>query len=254
MADALTDAFMSEVETEIPDDQLPRSQQEAERVRDEAFKSIAAARAWKLGATIAIVRKGLGLSRAFFGPIPASCVFEDGAELRGFHTRLRGVESEYGFELARDVQPDDLECDDDDFGGLFACVRPAIEIPGTRYRSLGQYGGLALVADFGAVGGLVIGPARPVVDVVRINKGAVRLFFSQRQVAAGSAEGIEGGAMAPLRVFLRQATQAGYALRAGQTIVTGSCTGYVQAPLNEPIRVTFDALDASVSMTFVDGK
>jgi 2-keto-4-pentenoate hydratase len=252
VAHALGKAFVSSSEIALTDDEIPRSQDEAERVRDEAAKSIGPIRAWKLGATIAAVRADLGLTRQFFGPIPYSYVFEDGAQLSGFQTRLQGVESEYGFELARDIGPDDAECDEDAFPRLFSGVRPAIEIPGARFSALGQYKGFGLAADFGAAGGLVLGPVRPLPAAAQLDKAPVTLSFADRQVAVGSAEVIDGGAMGPLRAFLRQVLKAGYELRAGQTIVTGSCTGYLKAPPNERVRATFDALDASVSVTFID--
>jgi 2-keto-4-pentenoate hydratase len=177
-------------------------------------------------------------------------VFEDGAQVQGFSTRLRGVESEYGFELAHDVAADDDERDDEDFVKLFACVRPTIEIPGTRFASLGLYGGFGLLADFGAAGGLVLGPACELKNLSRLDTGPVRLSFGGREVAVGSAQVIDGGAMGPLRIFLRQAMKAGYRLRAGQTIVTGSCTGYQKAPPGERVEAAFEALGASVSVTF----
>jgi 2-keto-4-pentenoate hydratase len=250
VADALREAFARQVETAPPADAIPASQDDAERARDEAASGLGPIKAWKLGATIAAVRRDLGLSRQFFGPLPASLVFEDGAVLDGFHTRLRGVESEYGFELARDVEPGDAERDEADFLKLFACVRPAIEIPGTRFASLGLYGGFGLVADFGAAGGLALGPACALEDAARLDSAAVRLSFAGRQVVSGGAGVIDGGAMGPLRVFLRQALKAGYELQAGQTIVTGSCTGYLKAPPGERVEATFEALGASVSLTF----
>lgn len=251
LAHALGRAFASGSEIARWGGEIPSSQDEAERTRDDAARSIGPIKAWKLGATITAARKDLGLSRQFFGMLAYSCVFEDGAELSGFHTRLRGVECEYGFELARDVEPDDAERDEEAFAGLFAGVRPAIEIPGARFAALKQFGGCGLVADFGGAGGLVLGPLCPLPAAAELDRALVRLSFAGREVAAGAAEAIDGGAMGPLRVFLRQALKAGYGLRAGQTIVTGSCTGYLQAPLNERVLATFDALDASVSATFV---
>jgi 2-keto-4-pentenoate hydratase len=249
---ALGRAFASGSEISNGRGELPATEDDAERARDSAAKTIGTIRAWKLGGTMAAGRKDLGLSRQFFGMLADACVFEDGAELSGFPTRLRGVECEYAFELARDVAPEDAECDDGAFARLFSGVRPAIEIPGARFAALGQFGGLGLVADFGGAGGLVLGPLRPLPAASALDKAPVRLSFAGRQVAVGAGEAIDGGATAPLRVFLRQALKAGYELRAGQSIVTGSCTGYVQAPLNETVCATFDALGASVSATFLD--
>ncbi len=253
LAHALGQAFASGSSIARWDGEFPGSQDEAERIRDAAATTIGPIRAWKLGGTMAAVRRELGLSRQFFGMLAYPYVFEDGAELSGFQTRLRGVESEYGFELARDLTPNDADCDDVAFAALFCGVRPAIEIPGARFAALGQCGGLGLVADFGAAGGLVVGPLRPLPAPLALDTAPVRLSIAGRQVAAGAGAAIDGGAMGPLRAFLRQALKAGYALRQGQTIVTGSCTGYVKAAPNQRVTATFDALDASVSATFVDG-
>lgn len=252
LAYALGQAFASGSEIARWEGEFPASQDEAERVRDDAAKSIGPIRAWKLGGTTAAGRKDLGLSSQFFGMLAYACVFEDGAELSGFQTRLRGVESEYGFDLSRDLAPGDADCDDETFAGMFSGVRPALEIPGARFAALGQFGGLGLVADFGGAGGLVLGPLRPLPAASELDRAPVRLSFAGRQVAAGAGAAIDDGAMGPLRVFLRQALRAGYELREGQTVVTGSCTGYLKAPLNERATATFDALGASVSATFVD--
>ena len=115
----------------------------------------------------------------------------------------------------------------------------------------GERLGFGLVADFGAAGALVLGPACELKDVKRYDTAPVRLSFGGEPAATGSAEVIDGGAMGPIRIFLRQALAAGHALQKGQAIVTGSCTGYVKAPAGEEVVAAFDALGASVRLTFV---
>jgi len=224
------------------------SRAEAEAVCEEASRALGRVAAWKLGATTRAGREVLRLDSPFFGPLPEWRVFADGATLTGAAAGLRGVECEYGFKLARDARPDDAALSDADFLTLFASVHPAIEIPGSRFLSLGAYGGLGLVADFGAAGALVVGPGAPLGDPAALTRGPVRLSIDGREAAVGSAESLDGGALPPVRGFLAAAFARGYAPRAGQVIVTGSCTGYVIAPPGAEVVAFFDALGTGVRL------
>ena len=221
-----------------------------ERLQDAVIAQLGPITAWKLGATIPAVRQNLGLPRAFFGALPARRVFAAGATLGAMVARQRGVECEYGFRLARDVTRADLDLDADGLAELIESVHPAIEIPGTRFASLGQYGGMALAADFGAAGALVIGPGQPLHNPTRLDSARIRLLIDGVETATGDATVIEGGAFGPIRAFIRNTLSRNHHLKAGQIIVTGSCTGYIVAPPQSSVTAEFAALDASVSLRF----
>jgi 2-keto-4-pentenoate hydratase len=254
LARLLADAFdTAHVVVPAPED-LPQDMTAAAAVKDSLGRQIGPAVAFKLGATIAAVRANLGLSAPFFGALPASRVFADGATVSGAAARQTGVESEYGFRLARDVTADTLPADAAGVAALIDAVHPALEIPGTRFASLGVHGGLALMADGGAAGALVLGPAVPFDPAADYTGAPVLLEIGGKPAAEGGASVIDNGAMGPLLGFFRDALAAGYALPAGTVIVTGSCTGYIEAPRGERVVARFPALgDATVSATFGPG-
>ncbi|MBO1075796.1 2-keto-4-pentenoate hydratase [Roseomonas marmotae] len=239
----------------IPEPQdLPADMAAAARVKDTLARQLGPIAAFKLGATIAGVRTSLGLSRPFFGVLPESRVFQDGATVSGPGARQTGVESEYGFRLARDITADDLPKDATGVAALIDAVHPALEIPGTRFASLGIHGGLALMADGGAAGALVLGPARPFDPLADYATAPVTLEIGGKTAAEGRGDIIDNGPLGPLLGFFQDALAAGYTLKAGQVIVTGSCTGYIEAPRGAKVVARFAALgDASVSMSFGAG-
>lgn len=231
-------------------DALPADMDSAIRIQDAAMAGIGPIVAWKLGATIPAVRAALELPHAFFAGLPARRVFQDGAALNPVVARQRGLECEYGFRLARDVTAADLDRDVKKFAELIDTVHPAIEIPGTRFAALAKHGGFGLVADFGAAGALVIGAGQPLGDPRRLDDATVQLRINGAEAVTGAAAVIEAGAFGPVPDFMRAALSRGYHLRAGQVIVTGSCTGYVTAPEGAMVEARFAALDASVSLRF----
>ena len=174
-------------------DEIPQTMDAAERMEDGVAAMLGPIGGFKLGATIAQVRAALGVPRPFFGPLPQDRVRGDGAELRGDRIRQRGVESEYAFRFGRDLTHTDAEIDVAGLADAIASVHAAIEIPATRFARLGGHGGLALVADIGAAGFLVVGPGEPLGDPERLNKAPVILEIEGADPVHGSGAVIEGG-------------------------------------------------------------
>lgn len=230
--------------------ELPTDQDGAEAIVDAIAVRLGPIGAFKLGATIAQVRATLGVPRQFFGPVPESRIFPDGGDVPPVVARQRGVECEYAFRLGRDLTAADAAIDRAGLIAAIASVHPAIEIPGSRFAGLGVHGGFGLIADTGAVGSLVIGLGQPLGDPARLDAAPVVLEAEGAEPVRGDATIIDGGAFGPLLAFVQTALARGYALKAGQAIVSGSCTGYVEIPVGRRVTARFAALDATVSMRF----
>ncbi len=254
LAERLAAAFDTAAVVEPKAAELPADYAAAAAIRDALARRIGPPAAFKLGATIAAVRAALGVPRAFFGALPASRVFQDGDTVTGGGARQTGVESEYGFRLGVAVTEANLPDGVDALAGLIDAVHPALEIPGTRFAQLGGHGGLALMADGGAAGALVLGAPVPFDAAADYAHAPVRLEIGGAPAAEGQGAIIDGGPLAPIPAFLRDALAAGFALPAGTVIVSGSCTGYVEAPRGAEVVARFAALgDASVSLRFGAG-
>ena len=63
---------------------------------------------WKAGATNLEVQRTLGLDSPFLGPILSSQLYHSPAELTPSF-RVRGVEAEYCFRMARSLPPRDVD-------------------------------------------------------------------------------------------------------------------------------------------------
>lgn len=245
-----TAAIVDAVSTEIPDT-LDKAEEMQDRIIATLGASLGPIVAYKLGATIPHVRAHLAISRPFYGAVPASRMFGDGAEIPIAVSRQTGVECEYAFRFGVDVTSDDARLEKADLREIIDAVHPAIEVPATRFSRLAEFGGTGLVADNGAVGAIILGPASKVTgNLDGLTTRRVTLAADGRRLAEGSAEQIDDGAAGPLLTFIGQALARGHAIRAGQVVVTGSCTGYVTVPRGTEVTARFDALESSVSMRF----
>lgn len=230
--------------------ELPGTIEAAEALQDSWMASLGPVGGYKLGATIPAVRESLGLPRAFFGPIPKDRIFQSGAEIPAAIARQTGVECEYAFRLGRDLPADGDPLAPEDVKGAFDAVMPAIEIPGTRFAQLGGHGGPALVADAAALGCLVLGEPVFGIDLEALSHGPVELTVDGAKAVSGNGAILDGGAFGPIRGFLAAARARGITLRAGEVVVTGSCTGYLVVPRGVPVLAEFWTLAKSVTLRF----
>ena len=128
-------------------------------------------------------------------------------------------------------------------------VHASLEIPATRFEKLGGFGGFALVGDNGATGWLVVG--EPVVQWNEADLMNIPVTFSVDgvELGRGTPAVVEGGPFSALVEHVHRAHRRGYALRAGQYIATGSCTGYLSVPLGKVASGSFGPL-GSVTLVF----
>lgn len=230
--------------------ELPDTIEAAERLQDAWMPALGATGGYKLGATIPAVREALNLPRAFFAPIPRDRIFPDGASVPSGIARQTGVECEYGFRLGRDLPAGAEPLDARTVKDAFDAVHPAIEVPGTRFARLAEHAGVGIVADAGALGCLVLGPAVEGIDPDSLGDAPVRLSVDGEVVVTGSGVVMDGGAFGPVHAFVNRARARGLSLRAGEVVVTGSCTGYHVVERGRGIAATFEALGAGVSLRF----
>jgi len=246
----LAAAFQTALVVEANPEEIPDTMDKAEAIQDGIIATLGAIVGYKLGATMPHVRTQLGLPRPFYGALPQTRVFNDGAEIPINVSRQVGVESEYAFRFGVDLKPGRSRPGRADLQQIIDAVHPAIEVPATRFSRLAEFGGTGLVADNGAAGAIILGPAQTVTDFEGLTAQRVTLEVDGRSMAEGSADQIDGGAAGPLLTFIDQALTRGHPIRAGQVVVTGSCTGYVAVPRRALVVAHFDALQSSVSMRF----
>lgn len=228
---------------------IPSDMDAAERVQDEMIAALGPVAAWKVGAAARAGREQMGLPRMFVGALPAYRVFPSGAVVRGPWESTIGVESEYAYKFVRDLAAGGQPCDLQALTQAIGSVHAAFEIPASRFSSIGAHGSLALVADNGSAGWLVVGEGNPIQDWTSLVDAPVELSVDGKRRASGSAAGIDGMPLDVVLNFVHILHRRGHGIRAGQYVVTGSCTGYEQVPLGVPVRARFSAL-GQVEATF----
>lgn len=229
--------------------EIPADRGVAEQQQDGLIARLGPIGAFKLGATIPAIRRDLQLDRFFFGAIPAGRIFADGAAIPYRLCRQRGVESEYGFRFGRDLTEADALNEDTLWAAIDAVI-PSIEIPGTRFGELGQYKGLGMIVDNGSVGTLVLGEPVKVDDWKMLRDAKVTLTIDGQEPVVGTGAVIDDGPFGPVPGFVRHALGRGHQIRAGQVVVSGSCTGYVLVEPGRTITSHFSILGRSVSASF----
>lgn len=250
LADALAQAER-EGRTLAPDlARTPASLDEAEAVQTELLERLRwTARAWKLGASTHGARGALGLSRVFSGAVPAGRCLDTGARLPLAALRQRGVECELALTVrapdARTLQG--LEAADLPEREALArrCVlacHSALELPQSRWPTLGAGGPLALVADNGAAGWVVLGPAAAPEALHDVRTG--QLWIDGAPVASGDTSAFVMPPLALLADHLVRLARRGLGATGPTTVLLGSVTPY--HPLQGPARVraAFDGLPA----------
>ncbi|MEJ1968810.1 MAG: hypothetical protein WDN03_09315 [Rhizomicrobium sp.] len=221
----------------------------AERVQDEMIAALGSIAAWKVGAAARSGREQMGLPRMFVGALPEYRVFQSGAVVRGPWEVTVGVESEYAYRFAHDLPARPQPCAMETLTSAIGSVHAAFEIPASRFSGIGAHGGFALVADNGSAGWLVVGEGKTVQDWRSLVDAPVDLWVAGERRASGSAAGIDGMPLDVVLDFVHILHRRGYGIRAGQYVVTGSCTGYEQIPLDTSVRADFSAL-GQVSAVF----
>lgn len=250
LADALAQAER-EGRTLAPDPALaPASLDEAEAVQADVLERLRwRARAWKLGASTHGARNALGLSRVFSGAVPADRCLGTGARLPLATLRQRGVECELALTVQAPDTPtlqrleaaDALEREALARRCVLAC-HSALELPQSRWPTLGAGGALALVADNGAAGWVVLGPGAEPEALDRARTG--RLWIDGEPVASGDTSAFVMPPLALLADHLLRLARRGLGDTGPTTVLLGSVTPYHPLQGAARVRAGFDGLPA----------
>lgn len=251
LADRLARAYYAPSALDVSPALLPKSLENAERVQDKLIAQLGSISAWKLGASTPAVRKKNGFDRIFFGALPTQQVSVSPGKLVRTRVRFTGVESEFSFRLGRDLAPRAAQYSATEVREAVAAVVPSLEIPSTRFESIGVHGPFGLVADNGACGCLVLGQEQTDFEPDDLLDTPVTLSIDDSTISSGTGREIIGGPFNAFVDFVNLATSRGYTLKQGQHICTGSCTAYNVVPTGAIATARFGRFGVA-TVTFVD--
>ena len=229
---------------ELPENLRPRSLEEAYALQDIVAEAMRNIGGWKVGAPSPD-------ATPLFGPMPLWGGFaKSGSRIAQTFKRLRGVEAEIAFCLAKDLPPRAGAYSRDEVVDAIASAHPAIELLESAYIDPDAVDRLSMIADLQMHGGFVYGAPYPDWKTSDLTQESV-------SVAIDGALRFEGKASNPagtdlIRLITWLANEGGRrtgGLKSGQWITTGSWSGKTLASPGSSVDVRFSNF-GTVSLQF----
>jgi len=184
---------------------------------------------WKIGATVAALFPVLGVSQPFLGPLFQRFTYDSGAEIPILPGHA--LETEVTVRLKADLPVRDTAYTRDEVEAAVGAVIPSFELVGARFEGELAGAGFKVIADGGANVGTVLSS-----DVT--DWGPYDLSDHPISLTINGANAIEGSVSVLVwdHVFdalswcLERPALVPRGLKAGDIVMTGTCTG--MTPLN----------------------
>jgi 2-keto-4-pentenoate hydratase len=197
---------------------------------------------YKIGCTSLEAQKMLGSPGPFPGRVFAPVLLKSPAKVaaKAFH-RL-GVEPEFAFTMARDLPARPARYAREEVADAVAAVHGAIELVDSRWTDWIKAGIASIVADNGANGGLVLGPALADWRGIDLAKAKAALRFDDRLIAEGTGAAVLGNPLDALAWLANHLSARGYGLKAGDAVTTGTVASINFAEPGMHVTADFGAI------------
>ncbi len=206
---------------------------------------------FKVGASAEGPMRLLDLTEPFFGPVYDRYRHESGCDVSVTPAHKPGIETEFVIGLDTDLPSRSTPYAREDVESAIGWVAPGFEIVGTRFDCELAGAGLLLIADGGANVDAVTGA--PVHDWRRfdLSRHPATLYLNGKEAGSGhSGMSIFGHALGPVAWLASHAALGERGLRAGDVVMTGTCTGLLPVAPGDEARADFGEM-GEVSVRFV---
>ncbi|MEM9403851.1 MAG: fumarylacetoacetate hydrolase family protein [Pseudomonadota bacterium] len=149
------------------------------------------------------------------------------------------AEAEYVAVLKHDAPTDKQVWTLDESMAMVGDLRIGLETAGSPLPGLNEYGAAAVVSDFGAHGGLVVGPSIPGWRARNLDALTCEAYVDDKRVGTGGTVKLHGGIARSMQVALENTTARGRPLNAGDVISTGAATGVHPVAPGQVARIEF---------------
>ena len=215
------------------------SADDAEAVQARAVAALGwTACGYKIGATNLAVQQALACTEPVSGPLFREAELASGAEFR-FGPGLLGLESEFAFEMARDYPGRGGVLDLASLADAVAECRAAIEVVGRRLEADIPLNQKSVIADFGINVAFALGDEIPNWRDGALLDAPVRALVDGKPVAQGNGHLVLGNPLESLLWLARKLAASGKHLRAGDIVLTGTCTGITQVAAGQTFEARF---------------
>lgn len=199
---------------------------------------------WKVGGIAAKWAARVGASR-LVGPIFRRHVWRAGADAATPLPIIPGgfaaVEAEFVFVLGTSAPATRTEWTPGEAADLVGELRIGVELAGSPLATINDLGPAVVVSDFGNNAGLLLGEPIPDWRLRLPDSLTCETHVNGYRVGCGAAASIPGGPLAALAFALGCCARRGRALRGGDVISTGACTGVHPIRIGEEAAVAFAA-------------
>lgn len=202
---------------------------------------------WKVGATTKLAQQVLGVEGPFIGRPPFERLFSSGSEivLSEWFLGTPAIETEIGLRLLQDMihLPDDPM----DLAGVVDVV-PCLELVNSRFVDMTTVGAPSLIADNAVASAIVQGDRLDFDEhhVRALDTMTVSLHLDGGEAASGAGSLALGHPLNVLHYAAGLAISWNTPIRAGELVITGTCTGLVPAAVETTAAGHFDGATVNV--------
>jgi 2-keto-4-pentenoate hydratase len=224
----------------LPDELRPRNISEGYQIQ-EAMVGIAGQPAigWKIGCTSEHAQELLNVDAPFAGRVLANSVLYSPARIKDGTVTMGIVEAEFAFVLGRDLPARPRGYAIEEVIDAVGELRPAIELPDSRFFDWQSVGAPQLIADNGVAALLVLGQPAKRWNARELRDQRVTVTVNGSAVAEGSGANVLGDPCRALAWLTNEMSKSSIGLRAGEIISTGSCADVVQISPGDRIVADF---------------
>lgn len=223
----------------LPGDLLPKTLEQAYDIQIAAFRLRGMGTAgFKIGLTNAEAQRSAAAAAPIAGRLASADILRSPARIALPHDHLRIVEAEVVFEVGCMVSADDASLNEAD---VYRCLRGAyagIEICNSRLSS--EDASLpAIVADNSNADRLVVGDRLSDWSFETLADLPVTLTRRGLPAVDGTTRGVLGHPLTAVTWLANWLGARGEALRAGDLIASGSCTGMTEVARDDVVIAAF---------------
>lgn len=224
----------------LPEDLQPHNISEGYQIQ-EAMIGIAGQKVigWKIGCTSEHAQELLNVDAPFAGRVLANSVLSSPAHIKQGTVTMGIAEAEFAFVLARDLPSRPRGYAIEEVIEAIGELRPAIELPDSRFVDWQSVGAPQLIADNGVAALLILGPPATGWQAKALRDQRVAVAVNGATVAEGSGANVLGDPCRALAWLANEMSKSGIGLKAGEIVSTGSCADVVHISPGDRITADF---------------
>ncbi len=202
---------------------------------------------WKIAATSQGGQKHIGVDGPLAGRIFKRQVHPQHDIMPTWGNHMKVAEPEFAFGFGRDIPARSAPYLVDEVLAAVDSMRPAIELPASRFADFVNAGEAQLIADNSCAGRFVFGaPASQAWRSIDLSRHEVRARIDRngRAVAqsAGTGAAVLGDPRIALTWLVNELSRLGIGLCAGQLVSTGTCMTPLPVEPGDGVTADFGAL------------